>query len=103
MAKKKGQHNYSKEEVNCMLTLLEKYLPIEQEEWDVVLDAHNSYSEDWCGRDILSLKRKYHLLRRMKPPLEILTDHQKSVELSELVAQSWRDVISATPTATATS
>jgi hypothetical protein len=68
MAKKKGQHNYSKEEVNRMLTLLEKYLPIEQGEWDVVLDSHNSYSDDWCGRDILSLKRKYHLLRRMKPP-----------------------------------
>ena len=68
MPKKKGQNNYSNEELDCMLTLLEQHLPCDQEEWQLVLGKHNSASEEWWGRDVFSLKRKYQTLHRKKTP-----------------------------------
>jgi len=65
--RKKGRGSFSTDELNSLLDTLEAILPIEYEEWQQVVDAHDAHFPS-TGRDVNSIKRKYCTLHRKKPP-----------------------------------
>ena len=60
-----GQSNYTNEEMISFLSIMQDILPIGGEEWDEVLRIH---SQNWPGRDVDSLRRKYGTLHRKAMP-----------------------------------
>jgi hypothetical protein len=72
MAKKKGNGNsqgfaYTDEEVNSLLLLMNKILPISPREWDTVCREHN---ENWpnSNRDSNSIRGKFNSLANQRVP-----------------------------------
>ena len=63
--RKAGKGNYGKEETQFMLDVLEEILPIGPDEWQQVVDKH---SEQYPGRDVDSIRRKWSGLHRKKCP-----------------------------------
>ena len=65
--RKKGRGSFSTDELDSLLDTLEAILPIEYEEWQQVVDAHDAHFPS-TGRDVNSIKRKFCTLHRKKPP-----------------------------------
>ena len=62
---KVGKSNYTREELLALFSVMERILPIGTEEWEqVVLD----HSEQYPGRDVDSIRRKYNSLHRKQVP-----------------------------------
>jgi len=63
--KRSGRSNYTAEEIQHFLAIMEEVLPIGPDEWDRVLVEHSNL---FPNRDVESLRRKYHTLHRKKIP-----------------------------------
>ena len=60
-----GASNYSKAELQSLLSTLESVLPIGQDEWEEVAQQH---ATSFPGRDIDSIRRKFATLHRKQIP-----------------------------------
>ena len=58
--------NYSHEETMTMLELMQEILPISMEDWQLVEDRLRAKFPP--GREVASMRRKYHILHRKKCP-----------------------------------
>ena len=63
----RSRHNYSMEERVNFLTHMKNILPIGPSEWEEVCSLH---STAYPGRDVESLRRKYHILHWKNIPTE---------------------------------
>ena len=58
--------NFSQQETECMLDLVEELKPLSLAEWNVVAERHIKYFPD-CLQDGDSLRRKFNTLYKKKP------------------------------------
>ena len=62
---RRGRCNYSRDETLAFLDLMERDLPIGQQEWNAINEEH---AHNWSLRGVDSLRRKYSELHRKKVP-----------------------------------
>ena len=62
---KVGKSNYTREELLSLFAIMERILPIGTEEWEQVQMEH---SQEYPGRDVESIRRKYNTLHRKQVP-----------------------------------
>ena len=62
---KVGKSNYTRDELLSLFAVMERILPIGTEEWEQVQMEH---SQNYPGRDIESIRRKYNSLHRKQVP-----------------------------------
>eukprot|EP00560_Eucampia_antarctica_P004687 CAMPEP_0197836690 /NCGR_PEP_ID=MMETSP1437-20131217/29737_1 /TAXON_ID=49252 ORGANISM="Eucampia antarctica, Strain CCMP1452" /NCGR_SAMPLE_ID=MMETSP1437 /ASSEMBLY_ACC=CAM_ASM_001096 /LENGTH=309 /DNA_ID=CAMNT_0043443069 /DNA_START=24 /DNA_END=953 /DNA_ORIENTATION=+ len=60
-----GRTNYNGDELQSLYGIMEEVLPIDPDEWGLVLQRH---SVNYPGRDVDSIRRKYHTMHRKKIP-----------------------------------